>query len=311
MVELDETQELEQLLKSYPNLKKTENGQRIKCCFTGHEMVVALKPIQQYIKGKKYKNYLANPDFNYAQFEPHLQPVVTPGTGKRKHKNEKEGRTENTAKEEEKKYLGLSHKQLYCSLTGRLLNKDPIHVLKHVNGYRYLREKRRYDDCKSKGIPYQPPTRSKQKHALKADENEEDTFDDDLDDKKFSTNPEISDSDDEAEEKAEKEVDKLEDLYPPEDFKVDGDAQKVVGEGGKAKKEDAASQSPDSSLSSDEDFEEDLSTSEEEARKNGHLPNFRGFPFKFGPAPPARKRRKRGGANRNKAVKVVKTYNLD
>merc|ERR1712002_1287911 len=114
-----------------------------------------------------------------------------------------------------------NHKQLYCQLTQRLINRDPIHVLKHVQGRRYVREKRRYDECQRQGIPYVGIVRSKQKNMKKHpdDDGEDDDDDEALEkEKKFSTNPEISDSEEEDGEEAE---DDLADLYPPEAFKSD------------------------------------------------------------------------------------------
>ena len=123
-----EDSELTKLLKEYPNLKTTANGERIKCCFTGHEMLVDLKAVNQYIRGKKYKNYLKNPTFDFATYQPHLQPVVTTGSGKKRGGGGGGGGGSGGGRNTD------NHKQLYCQLTQRLINKDPVHVLKHVQG---------------------------------------------------------------------------------------------------------------------------------------------------------------------------------
>jgi len=267
-------------LIDFPNLQKTENGQRIKCRFTGHEMAVTLKAVSQYVNGKKYKNFMKNPTFDWAQYEPHLTPVVTPGSGKKSNKgsvNAAAGGGKNAD----------NHKQLYCQLTQRLINRDPIHVLKHVQGRRYVREKRKYDECQRQGIPYVGIVRSKQKNMKKhADDDGEDDDDDDEafeKEKKFSTNPEISDS---GEDDGEEDADDLADLYPPEDFKSD------EGEGETAAAKEANGEEPnadDSTDSEDDDFEEGLSSEDEKERNSSADPGFKGFPFKMASPPSKRK----------------------
>lgn len=269
---------LEKLLKDYPNLKRSENGLRIKCAFTNHEMPVNLKAVKQYIDGKKYKNYLANPTFDFDQYAPHLQPVVTPGSGKL---GGKEGTGKNNS----------NHKQLYCQLTARLINRDPVHVLKHVQGYRYVREKRKYEECHRKGVPYVAPVRSKQKNAKNRDDDADDAESEDealdVKKKKFSKNPEISDSEEEEDEAV---ADDLEDLYPPEDFEKEADVDVRVGAGvGADTKKEIDGNAADSSLSEDDDDDdssaEDRSSTtstssdeEKEKRKKGKKlpPGFKG-----------------------------------
>merc|ERR1712142_1064544 len=235
-------------LKDFPNLQKTENGQRMKCRFTGHEMAVTLKAVSQYVNGKKYKNFMKNPTFDWAQYEPHLTPVVTPGSGKKSNKGGASAGAGGGKNAD-------NHKQLYCQLTQRLINRDPIHVLKHVQGRRFVREKRRYDECQRQGVPYVGIIRSKQKNMKKHpnDDGEDDDDDDEAleKEKKFSTNPEISDSEEEDGEEAE---DDLADLYPPEDFKSD------EGEEAATAKEANGEElnTDDSTDSEDDDFQEGL-----------------------------------------------------
>merc|ERR1712142_1426488 len=265
-------------LIDFPNLQKTENGQRIKCRFTGHEMAVTLKAVSQYVNGKKYKNFMKNPTFDWAQYEPHLTPVVTPGSGKKSNNG-----SVNVGAGGGKNADNL--KQLYCQLTQRLINRDPIHVLKHVQGRRYVREKRKYDECQRQGIPYVGIVRSKQKNMKKhADDDGEDDDDDDEafeKEKKFSTNPEISDS---GEDDDEEDADDLADLYPPEEFKSD--------EFKSAAAKEANGEEPnadDSTDSEDDDFEEGLSSEDEKEQNSSADPGFKGFPFKM--ASPSSKRK--------------------
>merc|ERR1711942_561310 len=265
--EVDE--KLALFLKDFPNLQKTENGQRMKCRFTGHEMAVTLKAVSQYVNGKKYKNFMKNPTFDWAQYEPHLTPVVTPGSGKKSNKGGAiagAGGGKNAD----------NHKQLYCQLTQRLINRDPIHVLKHVQGRRFVREKRKYDECQRQGIPYVGIVRSKQKNMKKHPEDDDDDDEALEKEKKFSTNPEISDSEEEDGEEAE---DDLADLYPPEDFKSD-EGEEEAATAKEANGEEL--NDDDSTDTEDDDFEEGLSSEDEkeESCNANPDPGFKGFPFK-------------------------------
>jgi len=276
--EVDE--KLALFLKDYPNLQKTENGKRIKCRFTGHELAVTLKAVSQYVNGKKYKNFMKNPTFDWAQYEPHLTPVVTPGSGKKSDKgngNAGAGGGKNVD----------NHKQLYCQLTQRLINRDPIHVLKHVHGHRFVREKRKYDECQRQGIPYVGIVRSKQKNMKKHPDDDGEDDDDDDDEafekeKKFSTNPEISDSE---EDDGEEDEDDLADLYPPEDFKSDEGEEEVAAKEANGEELNA----DDSTDSEDDDFEEGLSSEDEKEENSNANPGFKGFPFKMASSPSKRK----------------------
>lgn len=275
---------LSDLLKKYPNLKKTENGERIKCVFTGHEMALSFNAVNQYVDGKKYKNFMKNPTFDLKQFEPHLQPVVTPGSGKKGGRGEGGKNADN-------------HKQLYCQLTQRLINKDPIHVLKHVQGYRFLREKLRYDDCLKKDIPYVGVVRSKQKNMQRHDDDRENAVSDDEalgKEKKFSTNPEISDSEDEGKKK-EEEDDNLEDLYPKKDFLEEDEVGKVG--------EEKTDEAEEGSTSEEVKGFSDSSTSSEDEKDEGAKTGFKGLPFKM---PPPSKRKSSNGAPVKRRAKKKK-----
>jgi len=306
-----ESPELSDLLKQYPNLTKTENGQRIKCRFTGHEMAVTVKAVRQYIEGKKYAKFKKNPAVNATSVEQFLKPVVTPGSGKRSKKKKGDGGVEHGSSrggrggfrggrggrggavgggQAEGGKNADNHKQLYCELTQRLINRDPTHVAKHVQGYRFLREKFRYDVCQRKGIPYVGIVRSKQKNMKRHedDDEEEDDVDEALEkEKKFSTNPEISDSEDDDNDEKD---DDLQDLYPPEDFKEEESDDKYEFEGeGDQKKADAI----DSSYEEEEDEDDELfpdstSSEEDEGQETSSKPEFKGVPFKT-QSPPKRK----------------------
>ncbi|XP_029467014.1 surfeit locus protein 2 isoform X2 [Rhinatrema bivittatum] len=46
--------------------------------------------------------------------------------------------------------------QLFCKLTLRHINKVPEHVLRHVQGRRYLRALQKYEECQKNGLEYIP-----------------------------------------------------------------------------------------------------------------------------------------------------------
>lgn len=277
------------VLKKYPNLKKTENGERIKCVFTGHEMALSSKAVNQYVNGKKYRNFLKNPTFDLKQFEPHLQPVVTPGSGKKGGKGGGGGGGGGKNVD--------NYKQLYCQLTQRLINKDPVHILKHVQGYRYVREKFRFDDCVRRGIPYVGIVRSKQKNVQRHEDDgaEVESEDEALGkDKKFSTNPDISESE---EEEGEEMQDDLEDLYPKEDFPEEEE------EGEKEETEEMNGEQEGSSSEEEEKGFSDSSTSSEDVKKEAASADFKGFPYKL---PPPSKRKSSDGPPVKRKLKKKK-----
>merc|ERR1711915_301067 len=101
--------------------------------------------------------------------------------------------------------------------------------------------------------------------------------------KKFSTNPEISDSEEEDGEEAE---DDLADLYPPEDFKSDeGEEEAATAKEANGEELNA----DDSTDSEDDDFEEGLSSGDEKEESSDVNPGFKGFPFKMVSSPSKRK----------------------
>jgi len=272
-------------------------------------MAVTLKAVQQYINGKKYARFMKNPTVDASTLEQFLKPVVTPGSGKKskkKGKGEKKPGGKGGGDNGELGKNADNHKQLYCELTQRLINRDPTHVAKHVQGYRFLREKQKYDDCVRQGIPYTGIVRSKQKNMKKHpddDDDEEDDEDEALEkDKKFSTNPEISDSEEENEEEKQ---DDLEDLYPPEDFESQEDGEEE-GEGG----DDAKGKQADSTDEEEDEDEDDLfpdsTSSEEESdqqqqQQQNSKPGFKGVPFKM--QSPAKRKLSNGASFKKRKFK--------
>ncbi|NXP55208.1 SURF2 protein, partial [Heliornis fulica] len=113
-------------LREHPLLTLAEPG-KVRCRLTGHEMPCRLSELQAYTNGKKYQRLIKTAkEFDYGKFEPHIVPST-----KNLH-------------------------QLFCKLTLRHINKFPEHVLRHVQGKRYQKALKRYQDCQREGVEYVP-----------------------------------------------------------------------------------------------------------------------------------------------------------
>ncbi|CAF1641347.1 unnamed protein product [Didymodactylos carnosus] len=105
--------DIELLLRSYPSLQYVPDKNRVKCTWTEHEMPARLSSIENYVKGKKYQQFLKKKlDNDYlGKYKMFLEPS---------HKKDHE-------------------RQLFCKLTWRHLNKEPHHILRHLQGKRFQR----------------------------------------------------------------------------------------------------------------------------------------------------------------------------
>lgn len=117
--------DLTAFLRNHPFLQLTD-GKKIKCTLNGHEFPCNLSELQKFTEGKKYEKLSAAADFNYSQYEPHIVPSS-------KQPN-----------------------QLFCKLTLRHINKQPHHVLRHVNGKRFKKALSKYEECVKQGIEFTP-----------------------------------------------------------------------------------------------------------------------------------------------------------
>ncbi|XP_042365522.1 surfeit locus protein 2 [Plectropomus leopardus] len=117
--------DLRAFLLNHPFLQLTDD-KKIKCTLNGHEFPCNLTEIQKFTKGKKYEKLSAAAEFNYSQYEPHIVPST-------KQPN-----------------------QLFCKLTLRHLNRQPHHVLRHVNGKRFKKALSKYEECVKQGIEFVP-----------------------------------------------------------------------------------------------------------------------------------------------------------
>ncbi|XP_034566358.1 surfeit locus protein 2 [Notolabrus celidotus] len=118
-------EDLRAFLLNHPFLQLTD-GKKIRCTLNGHEFPCNLSELHKFTEGKKYEKLSAAADFNYNQYEPHIVPSS-------KQPN-----------------------QLFCKLTLRHLNKQPHHVLRHVNGKRFKKALSKYEECVKQGIEFKP-----------------------------------------------------------------------------------------------------------------------------------------------------------
>jgi len=52
-------------------------------------------------------------------------------------------------------------RQLFCKLTWRHLNKEPHHIMKHIEGKRFQRAYVHWQECQTNGTEYVPVGRKK------------------------------------------------------------------------------------------------------------------------------------------------------
>lgn len=186
--------DLRAFLLNHPFFELTD-GKKIRCTLNAHELPCNLTEIQKFTQGKKYEKLSATAKFNYSQYEPHIVPST-------KQPN-----------------------QLFCKLTLRHLNRQPHHVLKHVNGKRYRKALAKYEECVKQGIEF-VPARLKQKKPRNIGEQASERG---SRVKKHgsgmweptSSEDDHSDSDD-----------SMSDLYPPSMFTLKNSAEKDIKEDG-------------------------------------------------------------------------------
>lgn len=94
------------LLQAYPFFTLTDMG-RLKCSLTGHEIVDNLKQLQDYITTRKFKRAL-----EIEQIKKEFGQYI--------------GTIENTDR-------------LYCKVTMRDIESDPVSLKKHFEGKRFKR----------------------------------------------------------------------------------------------------------------------------------------------------------------------------
>ncbi|CAF0898381.1 unnamed protein product [Adineta steineri] len=162
--------------QSYPSLQHVPDKDRIRCNWTQHEMAARVDAIERYINGKKYQQLLKKKlDTDYLnKFKEFLEPST-----KRNHET-----------------------QFFCKLTWRYLNKEPHHIMRHLEGKRFKRAYILWQKYQENGTEYIPIGRRKKKPQTLHD-NDDDQYidmsddDDDLSDlypdfhSKHAGNPEV------------------------------------------------------------------------------------------------------------------------
>uniref|UniRef100_A0A8D0HA60 Surfeit 2 n=1 Tax=Sphenodon punctatus TaxID=8508 RepID=A0A8D0HA60_SPHPU len=127
MCELELPAELERFLQQHPALRLLPPGNKVRCRLTGHELPCRMPELEAYTQGKKYLRLIKAPGvLDYSEFEPHVVPST-----KNPH-------------------------QLFCKLTLRHINRMPEHVLRHIQGRRYQKALKRYEECQKEGVEYVP-----------------------------------------------------------------------------------------------------------------------------------------------------------
>ncbi|UJR25556.1 hypothetical protein I4U23_006901 [Adineta vaga] len=171
-IDMNSSATVDSLLKTYPSLKRIPDKDRIKCSWTQHEMPARVDAIEKYIQGKKYQQILKK-KFDYDVLEK-FKDFIEPST-KKNHE-----------------------RQLFCKLTSRHLNKDPHHIMKHIEGKKFKRAYAQWQECQANGTEFLPIGRRKKKQQMSTDENDDEYVD-------LSDDEIIIEDDDE---------DDLSDLYP-------------------------------------------------------------------------------------------------
>ncbi|KAI3362329.1 hypothetical protein L3Q82_012640 [Scortum barcoo] len=232
--------DLKAFLLNHPFLQLTD-GKKIKCTLNGHEFPCNLTELQKFTQGKKYERLSAAAEFNYSQYEPHVVPSS-------KQAN-----------------------QLFCKLTLRHLNRQPHHVLRHVNGKRFKKALSKYEECVRQGVEF-VPARLKQKKPKDTGE--------EVSRGKAAKQWEPSSSDEDHNDSE----DSLSDLYPPSMFSLKNPEGESMEGDGKEEEDD---------FQTDEDEDMEVDTQALQKRKKvqggGLQKKFRNNHWKSG-------RKKRGKA---------------
>uniref|UniRef100_A0A3P8T7R4 Surfeit 2 n=1 Tax=Amphiprion percula TaxID=161767 RepID=A0A3P8T7R4_AMPPE len=224
--------DLKAFLLNHPFLQLTD-ANKIKCTLNGHEFPCNLTELQKFTKGKKYEKLSAAAEFNYSQYEPHIVPST-------KQPN-----------------------QLFCKLTLRHLNRQPHHVLRHVNGKRFKKALSKYEDCVKQGIEY-VPARLKQKRP-------KDTGEEVGRGKPSKRGNNLWEPSSSEEDHSDSE-DSMSDLYPPSMFSLKNPTEESM-EGEKDEEED--------DFQTDEDEEEEEMEVEKQAVQKRKKVQGGGFQKKF------------------------------
>ncbi|CAL8277026.1 unnamed protein product [Merluccius merluccius] len=229
--------DLKAFLQNHPCLQRVDN-KRIKCTLNDHEFPCDLAELQRFTAGKKYQKLSSAAEFNYSQYEPHVvqsskQPM-----------------------------------QLFCKLTLRHLNRQPHHVLKHVNGKRFKKALGKYEECMREGIAF-VPARLQNKRPKNYNNNNDGEGPRWRDSKQTNEVWEPSSDDDEDGSDSE---DSLSDLYPPTIFSLKNPEAEIQKEKEPGEEKDDDFQTDEDEDEEDEDMEvENQKLQKRKKAQNGGL----------------------------------------
>ncbi|XP_004074800.1 surfeit locus protein 2 [Oryzias latipes] len=225
--------DLRAFLVTQPFFELTDN-KKIKCTLNGHELPCNLTELQNFTEGKKYKKLSSRAEFNYSQYEPHIIPST-------KQPN-----------------------QLFCKLTLRHLNREPRHVLIHINGKRFKKALAQYEECVKQGIEFVP---ERLKHKKPKDTDVD--FSRGMSSKHSSSMWEHSSSDDDGHSDSE---DSMSDLYPSSMFTLKNVAEESMEVKGEEEDE----------FQTDEEMEEQVVQKRKKVQSGGFQKKFRNNQWKSG-----------------------------
>ncbi|CAF4406487.1 unnamed protein product, partial [Adineta steineri] len=71
----------------------------------------------------------------------------------------------------------IYRKQLFCKLTSRHLNKEPHHIMKHIEGKKFKRAYALWQKCQEDGTEYAPVGRRKTKQQMSIGDDDDEYVD--------------------------------------------------------------------------------------------------------------------------------------
>ncbi|XP_013384316.1 surfeit locus protein 2 [Lingula anatina] len=159
-----------ELLRKNTDLEYVKETNKVRCKLSGHEMPYKSAIIKSYLQGKKYQKLCEKKEFDWSDYKQHLVQ-----SNKKHHE-----------------------KQLFCKLTWRHLNNQSSHIQRHIQGKKFQRALRKYEECQRNGDTYRP----------RKDRNMDDSFSSKSSSNKKGSWMQVESSEEESE------VDSLSDLYP-------------------------------------------------------------------------------------------------
>ncbi|KAK2188466.1 hypothetical protein NP493_131g02037 [Ridgeia piscesae] len=140
----NQNEEIADILADNPALEIIQDGEKVRCTLSGHEMPAKKDVLESYISGKKYQRLRKLTESDIENYQCHLVPST-----KKWRKN-----------------------QLFCLLTMRHLNNTAVHIRRHVDGKRFQKALHRWKLCLETGVEFKARQGRKRPQA-DSDEGEE------------------------------------------------------------------------------------------------------------------------------------------